>query len=113
MADKVISIPLYTDEINPTQYKWLISLLNKQKANINQDYDARMAALDTERCNHIKGINAAIDALSDIFLKNYQACLECRGTGVITQYDHMHDERGHSAKCKNCNGQGYLVKVTK
>lgn len=110
MADKIISIPLYTDEINPTQYKWLMSLLSKQKANINQDYDARIAALDTERCNHIKGINAAVDALSGIFFQDYDVCPECEGDGTVTDYTGGYDDHGHGAKCKNCKGVGFLFK---
>lgn len=110
MANKSISLPLYTDEINPSQYKWLMSLLNKQKTSINQDYDARMAALDTERCGHIKGINAAIDALSGIFFQDYDVCPECEGDGTVQDYAGGYDDHGHGAKCKKCKGVGFLFK---
>ena len=110
MLNKVISIPLYDENITPNQFKTLISLLNKQKTDVDKDYQARMAALDTERCEFIKNINTSIDVLSDIFLQDYQVCIECRGTGTIQDYDNMYDERGHSVKCKTCNGAGYLKK---
>ena len=75
--------------------------------------EKQISKIKTEREEKLRELNAAQNAINEIFLKHYSACLECRGEGIITEYDHMHDDRGHSAKCKNCNGQGYLVKVAK
>ena len=110
MADKIISIPLYTDEINPTQYKWLCSLFKEQTKQIVDESEEQIRQIKAEREEKLKELNTAQTAISDIFLKNYQACLKCRGTGTITEYNHMHDDRGHSVKCEKCRGQGYLMR---
>ena len=109
----VVRVPLFKDKIEPYQYNWLCSLFKEQTKQIVDESEEQIQKIKAEREEKLSELNAAQSAISEIFLKHYSVCLECRGTGVITEYNHMHDDRGHSAKCRNCNGQGYLVKVTK
>ena len=111
--ENVVRVPLFKDKIEPYQYNWLCSLFKEQTKQIVDESEEQIQKIKTEREEKLKELNAAQSAISEIFLKHYSVCLECRGTGTIKEYDSMHDDRGHSVKCKNCNGQGYLVKVTK
>ena len=111
--EKVIRVPLFTDKIEPYQYKWLCSLFKEQTKQIVDESEEQIQKIKAEREEKLNELNAAQSAITEIFLKHYSVCLECRGTGAITEYDHMHDDRGHSVKCKNCNGRGYLEKVAK
>lgn len=111
--EQVIHVPLFKDKIEPYQYNWLCSLFKEQTKQIVDESEEQIQKIKTEREEKLKELNAAQSAISEIFLKHYSVCLECRSKGTITEYDSMHDDHGHSAKCKNCNGQGYLVKATK
>lgn len=109
----VVRVPLFKDKIEPYQYKWLCSLFKEQTKQIVDETEEQIQKIKAEREEKLNELNAAQSAISEIFLKHYSVCLECRGTGTITKYDHMHDDRGHSAKCRNCNGRGYIEKVAK
>ena len=111
--ENVVRVPLFKDKIEPYQYNWLCSLFKEQTKQIVDESEEQIQKIKTEREEKLKELNAAQSAISEIFLKHYSVCLECRGTGTIKEYDSMHDDRGHSSKCKNCNGQGYLAKATK
>ena len=109
--EQVIRVPLFTDKIEPYQYKWLIKLLNTQEKEVEETFNNKIRALEVEKEEALKDLLRTKGTLSEIFLKHYKVCLECRGEGIIIEYDHMHDDSGHSVKCKNCNGLGYLEKV--
>ena len=109
--EKVVRVPLFKDKIEPYQYNWLCSLFKEQTKQIVDESEEQIQKIRTEREEKLRELNAAQSAITEIFLKHYSVCLECRGTGTITEYDHMHDERGHSAKCRNCNGRGYIERI--
>lgn len=110
--EQVIRVPLFKDKIEPYQYKWLCSLFKEQTKQIVDESEEQIQKIKAECEEKLRELNAAQNAINEIFLKYYSVCPECRSTGTITEYDHMHDERGYSAKCTNCNGRGYLEKVT-
>ena len=111
--EQVIRIPLFKDKIEPYQYKWLCSLFKEQTKEIVAEAQNRIEQIEQEVKTKISELNTAQNAISEMFLKHYQVCAECRGEGTITEYNDMYDDRGHSVKCKNCNGRGYLEKVAK
>lgn len=111
--EKVVRVPLFKDKIEPYQYNWLCSLFREQTKQIIDETEEQIQKIKAEREEKLRELNAAQNAISEIFLKHYSVCPECLGEGTIIEYDHTHDERGHSAKCKNCNGRGYLEKVAK
>lgn len=111
--EQVVRVPLFKDKIEPYQYKWLCSLFKEQTKLIVDESEEQIQKIKAEREEKLKELNAAQSAVSEIFLKHYSVCLECRGTGTIKEYDSMHDDRGHSVKCVKCNGAGYLKKESK
>lgn len=109
--EKVVRIPLFTDKIEPYQYKQLCSLFKKQTKEISQDAALQIKIIELERDNKLDELNAAQNAINGIFLKHYLVCPECRGEGTIKDYKDMYDDCGHSIKCKNCGGQGYIERA--
>ena len=109
--EKVVRVPLFKDKIEPYQYNWLCSLFKEQTKQIVDESEEQIQKIKTEREEKLKELNAAQNAINEIFLKHYSVCRECRGTGTIKEYDSMHDDRGHSTKCINCNGRGYIERV--
>ena len=109
--EKVVRVPLFKDKIEPYQYNWLCSLFKEQTKQIVDESEEQIQKIKAEREEKLKELNAAQNAINEIFLKHYSICPECRGTGTIKEYDSMHDDRGHSVKCENCNGRGYIERV--
>ena len=108
---KIVRVPLFKDKIEPYQYNWLCSLFKEQTKQIVNESEEQIQKIKSEREKKLKELNAAQNAIDEIFLKHYSVCLKCRGTGTITEYDHMHDDRGNNVKCNNCNGRGYIERV--
>ena len=108
--EKVVHVPLFTDKIEPYQYKWLIKLLSTQEKEVKETFSNKIRTLEIEKEEALKDLERTKGTLSEIFLKHYKVCLECRGEGIIIEYDSMYDDRGRSVKCKNCNGVGYIKK---
>lgn len=111
--EKVVRVPLFTDKIEPYQYKWLIKLLNTQEKEVMETFNNKIRALEAEKEEAVKDLLKTKETLSEIFLKHYQVCPECSGEGIITDYKDMYDDCGHSVKCGKCNGAGYLKKENK
>ena len=109
--EKIIRVPLFKDKIEPYQYKWLCSLFKEQTKEIVDKSEKQIQKIKAEREEKLKELNIAQDAIGEMFLKHYQVCLECRGEGTIRDYKDMYDDCGHSVKCKNCGGQGYILKA--
>ena len=108
--EHVVRVPLFTDEIQPYQYKWLVSLINKQKLNITKDYGQKIDTLKQEQELYLKELNTAYAAMTRIFLNNYTQCERCQGEGTVQEYFDAHDNRGKSVKCTKCDGAGYIKK---
>lgn len=104
---QVVRVPLFKDKIEPYQYNWLCSLFKEQTKQIIDESEEQIQKIKTEREEKLKELNAAQNAINEIFLKHYSVCLKCRGTGVITGCD----DRGDNIKCNNCNGRGYIERV--
>jgi len=109
--EKVIRIPLFKDKIEPYQYNWLCSLFKEQAKQIVDESEEQIQKIKAKCKEKLKELNAAQNAIDEIFLKHYSVCLKCRGTGTITEYDHMDDDHDYNVKCKNCNGRGYIERV--
>ena len=108
--EKVVRVPLFTDKIEPYQYKWLTKLLSTQEKEVKETFNNKIRALEIEKEEALKDLERTKGTLSEIFSKHYKACPECRGEGTIRDYKDMYDDCGHNIKCKNCNGAGYIKK---
>ena len=108
--EQVIRVPLFKNKIEPYQYNWLCSLFKEQTKQIVDESEEQIQKIRAEREEKLRELNAAQNAINEIFLKHYSVCLECRGEGTIRDYKDMYDDRGHSVKCVKCNGAGYLKK---
>lgn len=107
---QVVRVPLFKDKIEPYQYKWLTSLFKIQTKDIVDESEARIAQIRKECEEKLTELNAAQNAINEMFLKHYQVCVECCGEGTVKDYNDMYDDRGHSVKCAKCQGHGYLPK---
>ena len=108
--EKVVRVPLFTDKIEPYQYKWLIKLLSTQEKEVKETFNNKIRTLEIEKEEALKDLERTKGTLSEIFLKHYKVCLECRGEGKLIDYRDAHDDTGICVKCQYCNGAGYIKK---
>lgn len=92
-----------------TAFKF-IKVYDKKIKDAKEKFEEDKKRLEQNYIATIGRYNSTINEIRKLIEEEYTQCDECEGSGYITIYEHMHDDRGHSLHCKICNGIGYIEK---